>query len=322
MRFGTYIFGKLHIVLLFLLFIIFFSLFLFLSGSSLAFISTMVISGLVVGFSSQLITYLINKKRIERIRRTIESLDDKYLVGEVITPPSDIVSYEYYLLMKEISSSAISTITEKEKEAKNYRDYLENWVHEIKTPLSALSLILDNDGDKRKMKREIKRAENITDTILSLSRLDNIHSDKNIKRLNLRSIVEEAVRDEMSLLIYKGNRIEINGEGEAYTDHILFSSILRQLLVNATKYAPSSLLSFSVAPDYLSLKDNGPGISKSEIKRVTEKGYVGEKWRGKNSNGMGLYIVKETAKNLSIGFEIISEEGKGTSFIFRFPQSM
>ncbi|MGN1190324.1 MAG: ATP-binding protein [Candidatus Ornithospirochaeta sp.] len=70
------------------------------------------------------------------------------------------------------------------------------------------------------------------------------------------------------------------------------------------------------------MKDNGPGISKSEIKRVTEKGYVGEKWRGKNSNGMGLYIVKETAKNLSIDFEIFSEEGKETSFVFHFPRSL
>ena len=321
MKFSSYVFEKLHLVLLYSLFLIFFALFLFLSDSSFAFIMVMVFSGVLLGIITLYISYNKYKKRIEDLKKIISKMDEKYLIGEVVSPPSDLISYEYYLLMKEISSSAISVIKEKEKESKNYRDYIENWVHEIKTPLSALSLILDNGGDKSKLKREIKNAENITETVLSLSRLDNIHQDKNIKNTDIRAMVEDALRDEMTLLIAKSNRIEIKGEGEAYTDHILFTSILRQLLVNASKYAPSSLLTFTIRDNYLSLKDEGPGISKNEIRRVTEKGYVGEKWRGKNGSGMGLYIVKEISQSLAIDFSIESEEGKGTVFIFHFSNS-
>lgn len=321
MKFSSYVFEKLHLVLLYSLFLIFFALFLFLSDSSFAFIMVMVSSGVLLGIITLYISYNKYKKRIEDLKKTISKMDEKYLIGEVMSPPSDLISYEYYLLMKEISSSAISVIKEKEKESKNYRDYIENWVHEIKTPLSALSLILDNGGDKSKLKREIKNAENITETVLSLSRLDNIHQDKNIKKTDIRAMVEDALRDEMTLLIAKSNRIEIKGEGEAYTDHILFTSILRQLLVNASKYAPTSLLTFTIRDNYLSLKDEGPGISKNEIRRVTEKGYVGEKWRGKNGSGMGLYIVKKISQSLAIDFSIESEEGKGTVFIFHFSNS-
>lgn len=321
MKFSTYLYGKIHLVLLYLLFASFFSLFLFLSGSSFAFITLLLLASGVLCFFSFYFSFYIQKERIKKIRETITGMEEKYLIGEVMDPPSDPVQYEYYLLMKEISSAAISVVKKKEEEAKKYRDYIETWVHEIKTPLSALSLILDNGGDKSKLKREIKNAENITETVLSLSRLDNIHQDKNIKRTGLMPIVMEAVRDEMVLLIAKNNRIEIKGEGEAYTDHILLTSILRQLLVNASKYAPSSLLTFSLSDNYLALSDNGPGIPKNEINRVTEKGYVGEKWRDRNGSGMGLYIVKEISRSLSINFSIESEEGKGTNFVFRFSNS-
>lgn len=253
------------------------------------------------------------------MEKTISSLDEKYLIGEVLDVPNDPVAYQYYLLMKEISSSAIMKIEKEEEARKNYCNYLDNWVHEIKTPLASLSLILDNGGDKGKMKREIKRAENITDTILSLSRLDNIEKDKNITLLSLRSLVDEAIRDQMSLLIPQGIRVEIQGEGKALTDHILFSSILRQILVNTAKYAPASTLSFEISQGELIVEDNGPGIPSYEIKRVTEKGYVGERWKGKNGSGMGLYIVKELSKELSIDFSIESEEGRYTRFNFRFP---
>ncbi|MDD6841735.1 MAG: ATP-binding protein, partial [Spirochaetales bacterium] len=83
----------------------------------------------------------------------------------------------------------------------------------------------------------------------------------------------------------------------------------------------SSLLTFSLSDNYLALSDNGPGIPKNEINRVTEKGYVGEKWRDRNGSGMGLYIVKEISRSLSINFSIESEEGKGTNFVFRFSNS-
>lgn len=319
MSFMSYLFSRLQVVLISVFFLFFLSFSLIITGFSPSLVILIDVSFLFFVFVFLLVSYLSWRRKIEKMEKTISSLDEKYLIGEVLDVPNDPVAYQYYLLMKEISSSAIMKIEKEEEARKNYCNYLDNWVHEIKTPLASLSLILDNGGDKGKMKREIKRAENITDTILSLSRLDNIEKDKNITLLSLRSLVDEAIRDQMSLLIPQGIRVEIQGEGKALTDHILFSSILRQILVNTAKYAPASTLSFEISQGELIVEDNGPGIPSYEIKRVTEKGYVGERWKGKNGSGMGLYIVKELSKELSIDFSIESEEGRYTRFNFRFP---
>ena len=115
MKFSSYVFEKLHLVLLYSLFLVFFALFLFLSDSSFAFIMVMLSSGVLLGIISLYISYNKYKKRIEDLKKTISKMDEKYLIGEVLSPPSDLISYEYYLLMKEISSSAISVIKEKEQ---------------------------------------------------------------------------------------------------------------------------------------------------------------------------------------------------------------
>lgn len=320
MSFLSYIFSRLHIILFATIFLFFLSFSLLVSSVSIFLVLMMDIVSLTMVLLFLLFSFLSWKRKMEETKKAIDGMEKKYLIGEVMEAPHDPVAYEYYLMMKEISSSAIMKIEEEEEGRKRYGDYLSQWVHEIKTPLASLSLILDNGGDKGKMKREIKKAENLTDTILSLSRLDNVHKDKNIKEIDIRSMVDEAIRDQMSLLIPQGIKIEVEGEGWALTDHMLFSSILRQILSNAAKYAPRSTVRFSISPHFLTIEDNGPGIPSHEIKRVTEKGYVGERWKDKNGSGMGLYIVNELSKELSISFSIESEEGVYTRFLFSFPE--
>lgn len=321
MRFSDYFLSRIPQLLFIVLILMFLSFMLVLSGSTLLFVCMMSAAGVLIYLLYLFVSYGVFKRKLEKMRSLVSSMDEKYLAGEVIAPPSDPLAYEYYLLMKEVSSSAIGAVEEERSSVANYRHYLDTWVHEIKTPLAAMSLILDNGGDRSKLRRELRRADNITETIMSLSRLDNISKDKTIRSVTIKDMIDDAVRDEMSLLIPQGIRIVIIGEGCAHTDRMLFTGVLRQLLVNASKYAPGCTIKFTVAPDRLTYEDDGPGIPSHELKRVTEKGFVGEMHRALKGSGMGLYIVSETCRSLSIKLEPESAEGAFTRFVFSFPSS-
>ena len=130
---------------------------------------------LLSGFFVLLLWFLIDWRRADRrlktLRSRLEALPEKYLIGETLDRPRDAVELEYYLLMKEISRSAIGAVEAARAEKRDYCDYVERWVHEIKTPLTACSLILANGGDSSKLRRELRRVDNLSETILTYAKL-------------------------------------------------------------------------------------------------------------------------------------------------------
>ena len=114
-------------------------------------------------------------------------MQEKYLIGETLPHPRDSVELQYFLLMKEISRSAIGAVEQAREEKQDYYDYVESWVHEIKTPLTACSLILSNGGNPSKLRRELRRADNLTETILTYAKLRTVEKDTQISLANLRS---------------------------------------------------------------------------------------------------------------------------------------
>ena len=117
-------------------------------------------------------------KRLKKLEKTLEGLKEPYLLGELLEKPRDAAEKEYFRVMKEVSRSAIGTAETALKEKEEYCEYVESWIHEIKTPLTACSLILDNSGDTGKLKRELKRADNLTETILYYARLRSSEKPK------------------------------------------------------------------------------------------------------------------------------------------------
>ena len=135
------------------------------------------------------------------LKRRLDALPEKYLIGETLDRPRDAVELEYYLLMKEISCSAIGAVEQARAEMQDYCDYVESWVHEIKTPLTACSLILSNGGNPAKLRRELRRADNLTETILTYAKLRTAEKDTQISLADLRRVCDQAVREEMEILI-------------------------------------------------------------------------------------------------------------------------
>lgn len=259
-------------------------------------------------------------RRIRMLRGRLAALTEKYLIGETLDRPTDAVELEYYFMMQEISRAAIGAVERARMEKQDYCDYVERWIHELKTPLTACSLILSNGGETGKLRRELRRADNLTDTILTYAKLRTAEKDTQIVRIGLRAVCDQAVWEEMELLIASGIAVCIDGDSEVYTDSKLLVFILKQLLINCAKYCGGCRVHMILSEGGLCFEDNGPGIPRHELERVTERGFTGAAGRKQGqSTGMGLYIVSQICQKLNIELGIYSEEGRYTRFEFRFP---
>ena len=288
-------------------------------GVPFSLISIFLLTSMIVVMLFIVIEWKRSDRRIRRLKSRLEKLPEKYLIGEIMDRPRDAVELEYFLLMKEMSRSAIGAVEQARAEKQDYYDYVESWVHEMKTPLTACSLILSNGGDTVKLRRELKRADNLTETILTYAKLRTAQKDTQISFVNLRAICDQAVREEMELLIASDIGILIDGECAVYSDSKLLVFILKQLLINCAKYCPGCQIHLLLSDGRLTFSDNGPGIPSHELRRVTERGFTGTLGRSYGqSTGMGLYIVSELCKILNIDLEVASEEHRFTRFLFSF----
>lgn len=292
----------------------------FLCGIPFSLLFILLLSGLLVILTYSVISWRHIDNRLRMLKNRLDMLPEKYLIGETLERPKDVTELEYYLLMKEISRSAIGAVEQARADKQDYCDYVESWIHEIKTPLTACTLILANGGDKTKLRRELRRADNLTETILTYAKLRTAEKDTQIKCTGLRSLCDQAIREEMEILIGADISVAIEGDGSVYTDPKLLVFILKQLLINCSKYCPGCQIDLVLAEGSLRFTDNGPGIPAHELRRVTERGFTGTAGRSYGrSTGMGLYIVSELCKMLNINLEITSEEGRFTRFLFHFP---
>ena len=257
--------------------------------------------------------------RLRKLNQVTEGLSDPYLLGEVLPPPVGAVERQYYSIMKTVSRSAIGVAESAMREKEEYCEYVESWIHEIKTPLTACSLILDNGAEPRKLRRELKRADNLTETILYYARLRSAEKDIQIRELYVAPIMNEAVRSQTELLIAAGISVELEGDFAVHTDGKSLCFMLKQLLINCAKYCPGCHIALTAKRGAISVLDDGIGIPEHEIRRVTQRGFTGA--NGKRlggGTGMGLYIVQGLCERLGIALTIESEEGSFTRVTFTF----
>jgi len=210
-------------------------------------------------------------------------------------------------------------VEQAQREKNEYCSYVESWIHEIKTPLTACSLILANGGDARRLKRELKRADNLTESILYYARMRSIEKDTQIREIRVAKVMDEAVKSQMELLIAAGISVEVQGDFSVHTDGKSLEFILKQLLINCAKYCPGCHVTMTAENGVITVQDNGIGIPAHELRRVTERGFTGTNGRRLGgSTGMGLYIVSELCRQLGITMEIESELSKYTRIRLSF----
>lgn len=220
---------------------------------------------------------------------------------------------------------------------RDYESYIENWVHEIKKPLSLMTLLLDNRKSEMsplvhsRMLYVRDHARQNVEQILYYSRLGAAHKDYYFEPLPILEICREAVVDNITLLDEAGFSIDYSEDAcEVISDKKGLMFILGQIISNSVKYAgnqSSPLLCFSVTDVsdgeqiVLSVSDNGKGIPASDLPFVFDKGFTGDTGSYlSRSTGMGLYLVQKMANDLTIKVELQSNSYGGTTVTLTFPK--
>mgnify|MGYP001229761458 CR=1 FL=1 len=295
------------------------SIFMLLAGTDVLLICTAELFLVMMVLLWLFVSYFIERARLNKLERIMEELPEKYLLGEVLPTPTSAVEKQYFRIMKTVSRSAIGAVEQAQREKNEYCSYVESWIHEIKTPLTACSLILSNGGDVRKLKRELKRADNLTESILYYARMRSIEKDTQIREIRVSEVMNDAVKSQMELLIAAGISVELQGDFSVHTDSKSLGFILKQLLINCAKYCPGCHVTMTAENGVITVQDNGIGIPANELRRVTERGFTGTNGRRLGgSTGMGLYIVSELCRQLGIMLEIESELSKYTRIRLSF----
>ncbi|WP_413375748.1 sensor histidine kinase [Alkalihalobacillus sp. 1P02AB] len=202
---------------------------------------------------------------------------------------------------------------------------LASWVHEMKTPLTAMKITIDSYQSNelaQKLHKNWLKVHLLLDQQLYMSRLTTLDSDLLPKKLEVMDLLKEEIRELSTWCMEKNLAIDIAGKTKStvYTDKKWCGFVMRQLLTNAIKYSPTNgTIVINVDLDdnhsvFVNIKDKGPGIQPHDLPRIFDRGFTGENGRVQhNATGMGLYLAKEISKKLHIHLEVSSVVGEGTS---------
>ena len=197
------------------------------------------------------------------------------------------------------------------------KDYFTLWVHQIKTPISVLDMLMKDDTQEMRACRvELFRIEQYVDMVLNYFRLGSESKDLKFVEVSLDKIIKSCIRKYAPLFINK--KLAINyepTESKILSDEKWLSFIIEQLISNAIKYTNTGSITISVKEGAISIADTGIGIQAEDLPRIFEKGYTGFNGRsGSKSSGLGLYLCSMAAKKLSLKLSVKSEPGKGSEF--------
>ena len=283
-------------------------------------------------FGYLIIAYIKRKDYFIFVEKCICNIDKKYLISEVLEVPPFIEAKPYYFLLKKSSKAMREEINKEKLRLKDYKEYIELWIHEIKLPIAAGKMIIENNKSEvtESINEELDKIENYIEQALFYASSNTVEKDYYIKKVNLKEIVNSSIIKNKRNLIQ--NKINIDAHDIntiVYTDHKWCMFILSQIIQNAVKYSKEDSKKIEIYSEIkkentiLYIKDNGIGIRKGEITRVFEKGFTGEngRKRGQKATGIGLYLCKKLCNKLGLGLELNSEKDVGTEVKIVFPKS-
>jgi signal transduction histidine kinase len=266
--------------------------------------------------------------RLKELHAVMDGLDKKYLFAEFVPKPIGIYERKLFSLLKRAGKAMIEAVSDAENRSKEYREYIEGWVHEIKAPITAAQLVCENNKSEqtRKLTVLLAQIEEHVERALYYARAGSVEKDFVVREASLSDIVRDAVVRHRTLLIQSGVRVEADFvNGTVYTDAKWVTFMLGQLLSNAIRYRKENpVVSFTTERRgdtiRLTVTDNGAGIPAADLPRIFERGFTGDNGRMKEkSTGMGLYICKKLADFLQIKLEADSVQGEYTAITLDFP---
>jgi len=262
--------------------------------------------------------YLVRKTYYTELFTILDKLDKKHYISEVIEPSTFIDGKILAETLRIAGKSMHDEVAAERRANCEYREYVELWVHEIKTPISAIKLICDNNGYTN-ISGEVNKIEKYVEQALFYARAGLVEKDYIIKQINLKHLIGELLKKNAAYFIASGIQVNPYADGTVYADSKWLIFILQQLMDNSIKYEAKTV-SFFFAENTLTIKDDGIGIPPQDLPRIFERGFTGENGRRHaKSTGMGLYLCKELCEKMNLDLSAISENG--TEIIITFPKN-
>ena len=280
---------------------------------------------------SIIIEYFKRKKFYNNLLNMLEELDEKYLITEIIKTPNFLEGQIFKNSLEQIDKSMLENVNKYKYMTEDYKEYIELWIHEIKIPISASKMVIENNKNAitKSIDEELDKVENYIEQALFYARSNTVEKDYYIRKVVLKEIVNESIKKNKSSLIQEKISIDIHDlDIEVNTDNKWIVFILNQIIQNSIKYRKKENSVIEIYANQgkenviLYIKDNGIGIKQGEITRVFEKGFTGTNGRlsNKKSTGIGLYLCKKLCNKLGIGIELNSVQNEGTEVKLVFPK--
>lgn len=324
-----YLKNQLPVLLLHLLGMLALALFLMANGNSIQTVLFVLIVWVMVVTLCLTVFYFRRKKHLNRLLDLTERLEERYLIAEIMPKPENAEEQVFWQIMKMAEKSMLEKIGEIQRDRKEYREYIEQWIHEVKTPITAIKLLCENNRSEftRDLLAELENINRFTEQALYYARSEETQRDYLIRETSLGDVIHGAVADNKYLLRRHQVKVEVEDAGIcACTDDKWLRFLLDQLISNAIKYRGSDPKLRFVAGErqgrvFLAVEDNGIGIPESDLPRIFDKGFTGTNGRlQKSSTGIGLYLCRKLCDKLGIGLTAESGgRGKGTRMELTFP---
>ncbi len=291
------------------------------------YIGTIVFFELVILISYVCYNFYKKQKFYNDLLTKLNELDKKYLITEMIRQPGFLEGEILCEILYEAGKSMNEWVSGRERSVKEFTDYVEMWIHEIKLPISALSLMYYNEkADMQNCRRQVDKISHYVEQILYYVRADNPQEDFLMKKCSMKEMVHEVLLEQKETLIAEKFTIaQKDMDAFVVSDTKWVKFMLGQIIGNSIKYKKGGqgYLGFEVTETddcvILSVEDHGIGVPAADISRVFDKSFTGSNGRQvAASTGMGLYICRKMCEKLGHEIWMESEEGSYTRVLIRF----
>lgn len=260
------------------------------------------------------------RKFVQRLEELEQAKKHIAVSGDRIPLAENPLEERYQELLGEVFRCKCRLESEYDNRCSEMMDYYTMWVHQIKTPIAAMHLLLQSEEvpDKGELEEQLFKTEEYVGMVLQYLRVGDMAGDLKFRQYSLDGVVRQAVRKYSKSFIRKHLRLDYQDlDCTVVTDEKWLLFVIEQILSNAVKYTASrggvSVYMDRSRPKTLVIEDTGIGISLEDLPRIFEKGFTGYNGRrDKKSTGLGLYLCKTIMDKLNHEITITSVEGEGT----------
>lgn len=255
-----------------------------------------------------------------RLLRQLQPDDPGLVRAYLARYPLDPASHT----LERFTARHLNSVAERQRSEREREEYFSLWLHQVKTPLSAMALLLDpareDEVSRAELLRERQRTEHYVQLALAYLKLEQPSADLDIRPVDVDDVVRRVARRYRTLFLGSRTTLEYRPSGfRVISDAAQLELVIEQLISNSLKYASGGTIRIAAhptEPSTLVIADDGPGIRPEDLPRLFERGYAGRAGQQRGgSSGLGLYLSRRICDRLGHGLRLESRPGEGTRAI-------